>query len=351
MNISFRATTVLLSLLVGLPLYGAAPQPLKELPAQRGSIMSIAFHPSEPNLLVTSDWDARVRLLDVVSNTVVWESDFRTDPILGPECSAWVQLQQAKFSPDGRHIAVAGSCVMTLISGTDGRLIKKIYTGTNKMNATAFSKDGRFVASTNDKFSIIWDIETGQVVRTFPTDKKWNNPYCPSPTDCISWVAQSMAFSDDGRYLLTASHSHLTVWDIQSGAPRTRIESLNEFGFGSALPPRTGAAAFSPNLEYGLATHLSGAVLFDMETGRLLRQWSGEASTEAVTFSPDHCCVLAGDRQGVLWYWNISDGSLIRKIDTGKGPISVIQFSDDKRHLLTAHYGRVFVWDFASLLN
>ena len=77
---------------------------------------------------------------------------------------------------------------------------------TDLVPSVAFSPDGRFALSGSaDKTLILWDVATGDPVRTF--------------TEHTDWV-RSVAFSPDGRFALSGSFDNtLILWDVATGYP------------------------------------------------------------------------------------------------------------------------------------
>ena len=66
------------------------------------------------------------------------------------------------------------------------------------------SPDGKLLASSSfDQSIILWDVPTGQIVKTLK-----------GHTDAVSGIA----FSPDGARLASASHDQTAkVWDVQTG--------------------------------------------------------------------------------------------------------------------------------------
>jgi serine/threonine protein kinase/WD40 repeat protein len=85
---------------------------------------------------------------------------------------------------------------------------------TDPVRLLGFSPDNSLVASSGNQLKL-WEITSGRKHQTFPTDR-----------------VEAMAFSNDGKYILTRSGMDIQVWNIASG---TRLESeldLRAAGFG-----------------------------------------------------------------------------------------------------------------------
>ena len=75
------------------------------------------------------------------------------------------------------------------------------------VTSVAFSADGRYVLSGSyDKTLKLWDVSNGQEVRTFSGHSSY---------------VMSVAFSPDGRYALSGSYDHtMKLWDISFWLPK-----------------------------------------------------------------------------------------------------------------------------------
>ena len=182
-----------------------------------------------------------------------------------------------------------------------GSLIRTFGEG-SPLRSIAFSPDGRTALSGGfgDDALMLWDLATGEELRTFKTS---------------SYNALSVAFSPDGRTALSGGFagdyvSSLTLWDVATG------DLIRSFGGDSAGHATTvNSVAFSPDGR----TALSGGGgpgewlerdttlrLWEVATGKVLRTFEGHPdSINSVAFSPDGTTALAASGNEI-WQWDLT---------------------------------------------
>ncbi len=128
--------------------------------------------------------------------------------------------------------------------------------------------------------------------------------------------AQSLVFSPDGRTLLTGGHGGKRVWDVATGqAIRTKKASgqgrfdpmsmlegmdLNVMGTG---------VAFSPDGRLAARGHGEVVKVWDVATGQDRGELTGHSSAvKAVAFTPDGRSLVSGGGDGAVRIWGMQDG-------------------------------------------
>jgi WD40 repeat protein/serine/threonine protein kinase/tetratricopeptide (TPR) repeat protein len=287
-------------------------------------VTSVAFSPDGKTIL-TASADKTARLWDTATGRTI------APPLVHPG-AVW----SVAFSPDGRTFLTGCSDDARLWDAATGRTIlwdadtgrpvgpPLLHQGL--VTSVAFSPDGRSILTGSNGRAQLWDVATGRTLSG------------PLEHPGVLWFA---AFSPDGRAFLTASYDDKTarLWDAATGRP-----------IGAPWP--TGAVlsgAFSPDGRV-ILTGLENktARLWDAATGRPIGPpLAHPGYVLSVAFSPDGRTFLTGS-EGVAQAWDVATGQRLGRPLVHQGTVRSMAFSPDGRTLLTGGVdGTARLWDVA----
>jgi WD40 repeat protein len=268
--------------------------PGKPLP-HRGSVNALAFSPDGTMLLTGSAVYDDKGNPPVQGEARLW--DLRTGELVGPPIPFPEDVEgqpPLAFSPDGRRFAVGdmqGTVylldVAQVASGAaaKGGLTPLTPRHTAAAYAVAFSRDGkRLLTASHDHKARLWNAETGQ-----PIGEEMNHQ---APVD-------GAVFSADGRLILTGSREQAaSLWDGLTGRP---VGSLPDDHGGIY------SVAFGPDGRLAVTGAEGGAVrLWDVRARKPVGPplWHSQGVFR-LAFAPDGRTVLSGDGDGVARLWSV----------------------------------------------
>ncbi len=249
---------------------------------------------------------------------------------------------QPSLSPDGQQVAngyceikdaLSGACALNLVgvwNVADGELIRSLAVHTQTVNATAFSPNGRWLASAgNDGAVGLWDMSDGALVYTL--------------TLHTSGVA-AVAFSPDSHTLASSAFDgQVILWDVDAGTPRTQLT----VGTSAAA---VYALAFSPDgtlLATGSAAPDSLVRLWRVADGAAdanpLAELAGHpGDIRALRFAPSGAWLVSGgapapagldDETVRVWALTPDGGRLEQSLAPNVGAVFALAFSPDGQTL------------------
>jgi WD40 repeat protein len=200
--------------------------------------------------------------------------------------------------------------------------------GTRVLGAV-YSPDGRRVAAIGDTGEVVvWAADTGERLLRMKG--------ITAPSDAVG--THRIAYSPDGRRLVTGDSVLVKVWDAETGAELR------------ALAGHTGevwAVAVSPDGARIASGGADGTVrVWDTATGEALLALAGHAGPiETLAFSPDGARLATGADDQTLKVWDTATGALAHDVSDFASPIYGVAYSPDGRYLAAD----VRVWEAESM--
>ncbi|MDH3528165.1 MAG: caspase family protein, partial [Acidobacteriota bacterium] len=303
-------------------------------------INAVSFSPDRKTLVSGSE-DQTIRSWDI-------ESRKQVGNLYGLVAGA----RPIDISPDGRTLVSEHECLVTNPCLGLYKVVKLWHLESGKemwtlpghsggVWSTAFSRDGRMLASSGEKENSIrlWDVESGTELRTLEGN-----------TDCC----HSLSFSPDGRRLASKnSEGTFKLWNVDTGVELITFQSSpadgrNILTFGNGGPFWT---LFSKD---GKTLAVEGpnftVRLLDVESGQEKAELSGHtAVVSAAVLSPDENLLATGDRRGVVKFWDLRTGEELYSLSGHTSPVYSLVISPDGKTLASGSADEtVRLWDVAN---
>jgi WD40 repeat protein len=230
------------------------------------------------------------------------------------------------------------------------------------VRAAAVAPDGKLVAASRGNHVHIFELKvTPADKKGVPEKKEWEyarslfDPQLkladgkPARAAHVSLV-ESMAFSPDGKTLITGSFQELTIWNVEKGEPMNRIGGFVD---------RVCAVAFSTDGKRfatggGAATEDGEIKVFDAATGKLFTEIkAGHSDTVfGVAFSPDGKLLATCGADKFVKVWELpaesdKQAKLVKSFEGHTHHVMGIGWTPDGKKLASCGADNfVKVWDY-----
>ena len=196
---------------------------------------------------------------------------------------------------------------------------KIISSHSQSIHSIAFSKDGKYILSASrDSTAKLWNLN-GKLIKQFKD---------PSQLSCAD-------ISPDGKHIVTASRDGNTrLWNLDG-------QVVKEFKSNSYVE----AVVFSPDGKYILSGHYDSTARLWNLNGKMITQFRGHAEqVTSVAFSPAGKSVITGSYDGTVGLWDLK-GTLLRKINNN-AKVFCLAFSPSGKYILAGNSdGTAKLWD------
>jgi WD40 repeat protein len=315
------------------------PDPNGVLKVQ-GHVNNIAFSPMGTQLAASCAGTSKVWQIPS------WKEIYSLTDLREPGASRAAGWQRLAYSADGRLLSDG----LRVIELDTGRRVPLVQKGNEKAMGTAFSPDGKMVATAsytrvNIGHVLVWETTTGNLLQTLKATPEW---------------PVSVTFSPNGKLLAAGSAAGgfrsggVRVWEVRTGK---EVHSYH--------PPHlsTYSVAFSPDgkwLAVGRGTNSTGPQrvqgeirIFDTQTWAEVMSLEGHSSCVwCVVFSPDgrRLASAAGQHPGVntpgeIKIWDLAVGQELLTLKGHTACVRGVSFSPDGKVLASCSWdGTIRLW-------
>ncbi|TMQ35120.1 MAG: sigma-70 family RNA polymerase sigma factor, partial [Planctomycetota bacterium] len=240
------------------------------------------------------------------------------------------------LTPDGTTVAIGHDSSIRFYDLQSGREVRQLQAPLGNIEGLAFSPDGNTFASGHARQTLLlWSLASGTTLAQLPAQHN---------------RLSVLAFTADGKTLVTGDQFDPTIrlFDVATRRERHQLTRPNA--------PRHHARAFalSPDGSHlAVVVHQGPLSIWDVKTGRMLRELRGTRFAASAAFSPDGKTLASAESndkadRNTLALWDVATGKKLRRLNGNAWPVSKVTFSGDGKTLIVGCEGTIRLWDVAT---
>jgi WD40 repeat protein len=283
--------------------------PQMERPRETGDLVDLVFTRSGEEVLVCET--NRIRL---------WTRGTGQQDIFGTGIAA--EMSSVAISPDGRTVACGDlHGQVYLWDRVQGKVVRTVSMHDDHVDRIRFGPDGGMMLTSSwDGTAKLWRVDSCEELATFRLP-----PHC-----------EDAAFSPDGKLLAISSQNDATIYEVSS---RKAVHVLR------GHQNTADCLAFSPDgRQLVTGSHDRTIRLWDVESGETIRVIPAHRNKiSAIAISPDGRTSASGDKAGILAFSHVETGRFLFDVKLADQAIRALMFSPDGKALAVAATEKVLM--------
>lgn len=255
-------------------------------------------------------------------------------------------LMTVGWSSEGNYISVSGLDV-TLLNAANGKVVKNLNSSSASVWASWSSDGTRLVSSST--VAQVWDVKTGQVLATFtPRSILASTAHGGGPLARLSGgnMIYASAFSPDGKYVASAIDGNGIGYDVQiwNAATGASIRTLQVKANANYTDYITQVGWSHDGRYIAAASPNNGVIVWDASTGQhvytkqgaFVMAWAPQADLLATT----------ANATGLIQVWQATTGTVQSSFQgqTGGNTVNALSWSPNGTYIAASGH-TVRVWD------
>ena len=250
------------------------------------------------------------------------------------------KINSAYFNKNGTNVLISTQFDnVKIINTIDSKTIQEYKGHEGDVNTAKYNSDeSRIVSASDDNTAIIWDVNTGEKIKTLKSRRLFWIYFKKAHTAEIN----DAIFSPDGKTIITAGNDNLIIyWNAEDGKIIHKVEAHKD---------RINSLEFSPDSTLIVSTSNDNTMkTWNAETGELVNSYSFSSNIKHATYNSDGSILAAGDSDGFISLFDTKTNLKINKIKAHKLAVNHLSFSPDDSRIVSASFDQTAkIWDVAS---
>lgn len=227
------------------------------------------------------------------------------------------------FSPNGKYLAVGYATNGAILIDVATQTAIKSFKHDDWVYSVAFSNDGKILITCDGKSIIFWDITTATKINEIPNGEH----------------VYTLSLSTDGKIIASAGYKDIKLWNISTGELIKSFVGFDSWVYSVSISPDSKLLA-------GVGADLS-VKIWDVSTGNLIKELAGHThSIRSVKFSNDGSKLYSGSEDDFVKIWDVNTWTELSSYFASDYMVNSLVLSEDNLKMITGGGDKkVRVWD------
>ncbi|MGH2506101.1 MAG: protein kinase domain-containing protein [Ktedonobacteraceae bacterium] len=232
------------------------------------------------------------------------------------------------WSPDSQYSASATEAIIRVWDAHTHQNICSYREHIGEIKHMAWSPSAMRIASLSEENKVrVWDAHTSKIITTYPADPGLKRN-----------VAQTLAWSSNGRLLAVGGSKYLHIWDTQTGQIFTKLRGR--------LSTPWSSLAWSPDTYVFAAAQGNRVMVCALDAWPNTHYYRNTSPINTIAWSPNGIYLACGSVDQTIRVWNVRTHQLVGIYRDHTHSISTLSWSPDSQQIASSSFSTTInVWN------
>lgn len=242
-----------------------------------------------------------------------------------------LSVRKLALTPDNKELITSGDSAndgsIKIWNMETGELLRTLKGHSQYPHSLTISKDGKIIVSGSmDKTIKVWNLQTGKLLRTLKHSSS----------------VSSVAISNDGQTIVTGAYDKtIKVWNVETGELLRTLKGHSDTVMSVAMS-KDGKTIVSGSWSKTIK-------VWNLQTGKLLRTLKSHSRIYHVAISNNGQTIVSNSGDNIIQVWNLDTGELLRTLNGHSEFIHGLAISKDGQIIVSGGSDNTIkVWNLAT---